>query len=351
MRRLRILTGRHAGAQLRLAGERYLIGPGDDADILVSDWPHEPVVMTLTEGGAMLAANGGLGDEADPAKPLDDLMPRQFGEIVLCIGPADEAWPSDVDLLARLMDPRVAQAMQPPVDELPPAADAAPGARDGSGEASPRRRWRGTVLPMALAAAGSVCVLAVFVGLLQHQVQAHAKPVEPLLARVSRAVQATGVAGLAVKADARGDVSVEGMVADRGEAERVRAAVAVAGAAGHVAQHFAVAADVSQSIGDALANPGLTASYRGNGVFTVSGSSADMEAVRAKLRRIATDLGPAVTRIEVAAQDLPPPATLDADALMDAGDLKYVQTKDGTKHLMMVSPPPAASLPPAEARP
>jgi type III secretion protein D len=186
-------------------------------------------------------------------------------------------------------------------------------------------------------------VLAGFAGVVANHVSAKTPPKEPLEARIARAVQATGVQGVAVHADKDSGVTIDGMVVDAADAARVRSAVMAAAGNAPVAHRYATAADVAQSIGDALANPGLTVRYRGSGEFQVSGASTDLEGVRGKLRRIATDLGPSVSRIELAATELPPQSRLSANALMTAGDLQYVQTRDGTKHLVVVDRAAAAS--------
>jgi len=145
----------------------------------------------------------------------------------------------------------------------------------------------------------------------------------------------TGVQALATD---DGGVTVEGMVIDGSSAAKLRAALQPF-STDRVAHHYAAATDITQSIADALANPGLQVHYDGAGVFRVTGASVHMDGVREKLQRIATDLGPAVARIDIAAVDLPPPSTLPAGAVMSAGTLEYVQTRDGTKHMVLFTPP------------
>src|SRR5205085_8139893 len=99
MKQLRILTGRHAGAHLRLTHRRYALGAGDDSDVQISDWKQQPVILTVDEDNdvirmAIEAAGAGA---ARRETVLEDYMPRRFDDIVLCVGAADDhAWPGDV---------------------------------------------------------------------------------------------------------------------------------------------------------------------------------------------------------------------------------------------------------------
>jgi type III secretion protein D len=304
---------------MRLEMRPYVVGDGDEADIVLSDWSGPAVRLTpRDEGTGYAPADSAEHRDGDT---VDDLVPRRFGDVVLCVGPVEADWPSDIALLEALMAP------------APPArADTA---------ALPRRwwRWRDAGRERRLVFGGamlSALLLCLFIAVIGHGHSAAAPP-EPLRSRVVRAVQATGVLGLSIRTASDGKVYVDGMVADGSEASRVRAALAPLLHEGVVLRH-ASASDVAQSISDALANPGLAVRYRGDGEFRVSGATVGLDAVRRKLERIAADLGPAVTRIELAATDLPPPPILPTNALMSAGDVQYVQTRDGTKHLVIQSP-------------
>jgi hypothetical protein len=49
MKQLRVLTGRHAGTQLMLSASMYRIDSSEQADIQLTDWQSEPLVLELQE--------------------------------------------------------------------------------------------------------------------------------------------------------------------------------------------------------------------------------------------------------------------------------------------------------------
>lgn len=323
MKLLRILTGVHAGAQLRLARQRYVVGGDARADIVLTDWRQDPVSLAVGDDGEVVVAPPGAPDAAPDAEPdfLDDLVPRRFGDIVLCVGPTDAPWPSDMRLLESLVAGRDRKRRKRKRQE----------ADDG-----PRRDARQRVL-VAGGVLLSAAMLTGFVAVIGVKGSADAVAAEPLQSKVARAVQAANVSGVSARTAQDGSVSVEGMVFDGAEASRLRNALAPFGGQ-RVAHRYASATDVAQAIGDALANPGLAVRYRGDGEFIVSGASVDLDAVRAKLQRIGADLGQNVSRITLSAAELPPPQTVPTNALMSTGDMQYVQTRDGTKHVVIRSP-------------
>jgi type III secretion protein D len=324
MKKLRILTGTHAGAHLTLNPGAHVVSQAIDADIQITDWKHLPIRLTADEGNTVnVMVLDPASDTASPLEALEDFVPRRFKDVVLCIGSVDVAWPSDLKLMESLMRP--------------------PSKSAGSKQNQPGRRLSRRAI-VCLAGA-SLTLLGGFAGLvasLSSKAEAR-RPPEPLIGRVHRALQATQVLG-AIARNEQGRVVVEGLVDSAADAAKLRAALQPFAADG-VLQRFASASDMAQSITDALANPGLAVHYRGDGNFVVTGSSRDLEKVRSALQRIAGDLGPLLGRIEVAARELPAPETVPVGALMTSDDLQYVQTRDGTKHLTVITVDPAASAP------
>lgn len=259
-------------------------------------------------------------DTASPLEAIEDFMPRRFKDVVLCIGPADVKWPSDLKLMERLMRPAAKTAA-------------------GKDKQSSRRPSRRALICMVGA---SVTLLGGFAGLvasLSSKAEAR-RPPEPLIGRVHRAIQSTQVLGVIARNE-QGRVVVEGLVDSAADAAKLRAALHPFAGDG-IVQRYASAADMAQSISDALSNPGLAVNYRGDGNFVVTGSSRDLDKVRSALQRIAGDLGPLLGRIEVAAKELPAPETVPVGALMTSDDLQYVQTRDGTKHLTVITVEPVS---------
>ncbi|KAG0166425.1 hypothetical protein DFQ30_007220 [Apophysomyces sp. BC1015] len=150
MKLLRVLTGVHAGAQLKLAPGEYRLAADDDADIRLSDWVGAELRLTVdsqdvvhakrppplpTENGAPSHHGAGEHQHVEPDAPamthsvadvtldptaagdnqgteqilLVDFVPMQFDDTVICVGPADSTWPSDVELLSTLLDSRAAR--------------------------------------------------------------------------------------------------------------------------------------------------------------------------------------------------------------------------------------------------
>jgi type III secretion protein D len=312
MKQLRILTGRHAGARLRLIRQRSTVGNGPDADVQIADWRHPPVLLSFEEGTGVVRLSHARPGAASREAVLEDFMPRRFDDIVLCVGPDDDAaWPSDVELLGRLLKRR------------PQAQQRRP--RRGAGG------W-------AVAGAACTVLLASFGGVLtQGGQKAEARaPAAPLQVRVSSALARAGLHELVVREAGR-QVTVEGLVATAADVGRVRAVLRGFGP-GAVVHRYAAASELAQAFTDALADPLLRVRYAGSGVFTVEGRTADVQGLRESASRIAADLGPLVRRVDVAVTELPPPQRVHVDAMLVAGDLRYVQTRDGTKHLIVSSP-------------
>ena len=314
MKQLRILTGRHAGARLRLTRTECTLGSTDDLDVQISDWKSRPVVLTVDEGSDVVRVSTMSGSKVqggDRSTELESLVPRRFDDIVLCVGPADDAaWPSDVDLLKRMLR-------------------------------KPRRRTQ-TVknrLRTTAVAGGIACslMLAGFGVLLTNTTQsAHASaPVTPLHVQVAAALARDGLGSLQVR-EFDGRVVVEGLVKNSVDLAMVRQALRRFDE-GRILHKYAAASSIAQSITDALADPALQVSYRGGGVFLIEGGVVDVERLRTSASRIAGDIGPLVRRIDVAVAELPPPQRVHVNAMLVSDGLKYVQTKDGTKHLIVSS--------------
>lgn len=308
MKHLRILTGAHAGVQIRLDRDAYVVSKDHDADLRISDWKHAPIRLTVEAGRPVtLHVCDSDAKAGAPLGTLEDLMPRRFNDIILCTGSADAAWPPDYRLLEKML-------------------------RAPKRDASKQSKGHGWRAP-ALCGAAALLLASALLSIHAPSAEANAVQSEPLARRVAKALYTAGASGLTVRKEGE-RVSVEGMVADEASAARVRT-VLLPFAPDVVTQKFSAATDIERAIADALANPGLSVHYRGDGVFVVTGSSVDMDKVRGMLRRIANDLGPAVARIDVEAQDIPPPGRLPAGAVLSSGNLEYVQTRDGTKHLVI----------------
>jgi type III secretion protein D len=322
MKQLRILTGRHAGARLRLVRQHSTLGKGPEADLQIADWNHQPVTLTVEQGTDVVRLSyvgGSSGQTRETV--LDDLVPRRFDDIVLCVGPSDDAaWPADVELMSHLLKPKHVRAAK---------------GRAGAAKVGQRRRGGAWAL-----AGGFACtvMLAGFSMLVAHggnKAEARVSS-QPLQLRVSGALARAGFDELKVREAGR-RVAVEGLVNTNADLARVHALMQPFGETA-VLHKYAAASDIAQSIVDALADSQLTVKYEGHGVFTIEGRVIDVSRLRDSARRIASDLGPMIKRIDVAVTELPPPQRVKVDSMLVAGDVRYVQTRDGTKHLIVTSP-------------
>ncbi len=310
MQQLRILTGQHAGAQLRLVHRAYRIASDEEADIQITDWDHAPLVLVVEhkDSGVSMVLHhcGEDGQAAQLLGPLVDFMPRSFGDIVMCAGPDEASWPSDMALLARLMAPKPAPA-----------------------------RAGGRSVGLTLSAVLSVVVLLggiAGVVLMQPVASAPVAPPSPM-ERVQQALRHAGVSGLTIRPSSR-HVLVEGLLPTSAETARVRAALQ--GFGDEVVLHrYAAASDMVRQINDALHRPGLQVAYVGAGVFKVDGDVADPARLREDVRRVAADIGPLVVRIDVAVKEALPSGGVHVGSMLQGDDLHYVQTADGTKHLSL----------------
>jgi type III secretion protein D len=335
MKQLRVLTGRNAGVDLLLSASKYRIAADEQADIQLVDWQAEPLNLELLEEGNLVTiANTQQADAADATsgaatpESFVDFEPRRFGDVVLCVGPADVAWPSDMELLERLMRPvkKMAEAVK---------------------EARPSRVARAAVV---FAAVATLAVGGAFASVVWHNTQAAKDKVqpEPLVGRVYRAVSGTTLQGISVR-PAGERVIVEGLLADSADAVALRQLLSRFPA--ELIEHkYAAVPEIAQSISDALGTPGLTVSYRDRGVFVVGGRAMYLDKVRAATTRIAADLAPLVRGIEVAADESPAPDSVPVGAMLSTDGLQYVQTRDGAKHLSL-SPEPIVELSDAPAVP
>lgn len=297
----------------------YRIDSSEQADIQLTDWQTEPLVLELQEEDSVttVAFTSQLANEPQTAarELLEDFMPKRFGDVVLCVGPRHEPWPTDVELLERLMRP-VAKAVE-------------------AVKASPTGRRFGRVLAICVMAAFAVAgAFAVVVSRNAEAAKARAVP-EPLVGQVFRAVSATGLENLSVRPLGE-RVVVEGVLASSAEVVALRQVLARFPAE-RIEHQYAAAPDIAQGISDALGSPGLSVAYRGQGSFSVTGHAMHLDKVREAAARIASDLAPLVRGIDIAAVEAPAPDRVPVGAMLTSDGLQYVQTRDGVKHLSLLS--------------
>ncbi|WP_175865844.1 secretion protein [Burkholderia cepacia] len=370
MKLLRILTGHHAGAQVCLDPGVYRLGADADADIQLTDWQGADVLLVVEPNGVVSsqrlkraevndpqdavttpptapphdgddeteasAAHGDVhgGQDGEPSAMLDpckvwmvDFAPMQFDDIALCIGWADDAWPSDLALLSTLL--------------TDPAHTSREGGDAQRGSAREKRlRYAGMVAACVAVGAG---VIGLSFVLTTNVSRAALAPPDVLLEqRVNRALANAHLDELHAARDG-GDGApravVTGMVRSVND-DHVARQLLEHMKPGVVVRRYRVADEVARGIRDAVDVDGVQVAYDGRGVFTVSGAVADRQRVENALTRIRGDFDKSVTQIRVALTDinLPAPAPKQGafTALLSSGDVRYAETPDGVKHIYPV---------------
>ena len=320
MKQIRILTGAHSGAQVRLTPGDYRIGTDDDADICVSDWTETGIWVSVDDAGVtrwcnvVYANEDGSASEDDPVVTLvPDLTPVPFGDIVICIGPEDQEWPADVDLLRSLW-------VKPPVPE----------------EIVVARRMNPKFISLALGGGmlGALLVAgATLFGAQPSNADTTPNP-QALAQRIEGELHGAGLTGL--RALPRGNaVVVEGMVPTAGDDVAARGIFErVVKDQSQILRQYDVAEDDRRNIEDSLGIRGVHVSYSGNGTFTVGGTVASVTQLHTALARVKTDLDSNIKRIDVAVNEMPGAQSGgEYSEVIAIGNVRYVETPDGVKHL------------------
>lgn len=342
-KQIRILTGCHAGARLNLRHGIWSLGSEADADIQISDWEAEQMMLDYREDGTvMFGAMQGASGLARLAEPLRDLVPRRCGNIALCVGAVDATWPSDMELL---------QIMLTPAPQVP-----APSATDmAAAQSAPRpaRRFGSRAMQAgacAVSVAGIIGFTLLFSTGQSGKATAAIRAPEPTpeqrqLATVKDALRGLHQPDLHVtRNSSNGRLVVSGIVPTAADALATTRALhkLTQEAAGYeVDTRFAVADSIADDLRSSLGDDGIDVRYLGAGAFAVTGVTRDVARTRAILARTRTDYGSAIRRIddELTQSTVP---TQNVGAMLDSDDVRYVQLLDGTKSFMAETAPPVA---------
>ena len=342
MKQLRILTGIHAGATAPLAPGPHRIDADDDADIRITDWTGPPAVVEVSDSDvvtvrrlAVQEADASAEHSETEAPSRDavedtapvfmlDFLPMQFDQSVICVGPGDVEWPSDLALLSTLLKPG-------------PSDDA------DSGKVRSKRR--------TIIALGTACVaLAVIVcaGALSLTSRAKASMLPSDVAAmedVNREFASAHLNELRASLDGHGGVLVRGLVANEAENLAARRLLAVV-TSPRVQAQYGIAEVIRRSIGESLPVAGISVRYDGNGVFSIAGKDVDMDALQQGVKRIRPDLPANVKDIRIdatGAGQADAPVGASYIAIVSSDTVRYAQTADGVKHIFILDNQTAAS--------
>lgn len=337
MKILRVLTGVHAGASLELTQGVHRIGSDEEADVCLTDWQGPDAMLEVDTADVIRVSRDQAGTaegdtEEAGAVLLVDFVPMQFGDLVLCIGPGETAWPSDVELLSTLLASPVKSQLASYRQE--------------------QQRRRQLIAVGACVVLGGLIVAGTLLGTTELSRAAFPSSPDERTTRVAQALAASHINGLRVQ-PLGNTVVVTGMVATPSEDSAVRALLQRVAPTG-IERRYDVAQDDVRSLQDSLGVAGTHVSYSGNGRFLITGTVDDMDRLRAAVTRVRGDLDSNVKALVIAAQQTttpartPPPATYSE--MVSADDVRYAETPDGVKHIFAVDvpdapPPEAASSP------
>jgi type III secretion protein D len=321
-KRLRILTGRHAGASQDLAVGIHTVGRTDDCQIFITDWSAQQIGLAFEvfeRDGVESLVWLMQRQDSDPAvqrrHALRDFQPVRFGDIVVCAGPVSSDWPSDAVLLKKIFGP-----------------------------ASMIRRFASRYRALLCGVTATTGVLVLFGLTMQSSVAEPATPVktpEARAASIAAHLKNLGIEGINVTAQG-GAIVVAGLVGDAQQGERLHAALQTVDGAGALSHHYATASQVEQVIQGGLGEPHVRVSHRGQGVFAIEGHVTSLDTLKQKAHHLANDMRSTIQRIDVLATEQAGSVPKHVTAVLADDTDPYVRTAEGVKHLGFVQLPPTA---------
>jgi type III secretion protein D len=316
MKRIRFLTGAHAGAEVPLSAGKYGIGAQEACDICISDWREDPLTLFVDDADHAFMLPHGSENVDAAGTPVVDFTALRFGDVTLCLGPNDAAWPTDIELLSGMFSP----------------------AKKADSPSANRRSLTlaGIVLAstMVASAMGAGAIIA---GTQPSEAVGAATNLDALAAQLSASLHAAGLKEL--NANVTGNtLIVRGMVPSAAQDIAARKLIARVGTL-PIQRGYDVAENDVRSMQESLGIVGAQVHYVGNGVFRISGSVPSLDRFRQALTGVRNDFDGNVKRIETAVRELSVPAVTTAYSEMIAiGDVRYIQTPDGVKHVYPSTP-------------
>ncbi len=340
MTRLRVLSGKHAGACIELNQQQYTLGASDDFDIYIGDWDAQNIQLHVSSEGfvkALWSANSNpLVQIADSVLQNDEyglqfepLAPVRFGSVIICVGSSTEAWPSDADILQSLYLPKPAVADEPKRDSPPKL----------------RTVLRKYVVAMTVAFMSVAGAITLGSSLTASPRRVRVEPKTPLIDRVKEAVIFAGASHLAVEQDGS-LVIVDGVLETRERVSKVNQKLEALGASSQISRRYRSIEDIADMIRESLSSYPLQVTHAGGKSFAVEGQVPDPAKVKAVLDGIQGDLAAHGITIVARLKGIGRSNEGITAVLVDDLGTSYTQTRDGVKHLL----PRATTGPRADAR-
>ena len=336
MTKVRVISGKHTGAFIDWTRPLMKVGSSEDFDIYIGDWNAQTIELVRTPEGhcqaQWLAGSGELpvmGSQLEGntySCSLEQWVPVRFGAIILCIGPANEPWPADADLLQRLFAP-------PPPPPLPePVAVAA----------KPPARWRKPLMVAGLtlvAVASSAAVLSM----------KHGAPLVTIVSTPKAPIQTLRDA-LADKRwpelevlDQHDKYVVRGVLESREDAAEVHQRLDTLRLDKPVIRHFMAAAAIAELVHESIPDAGLEVKRVGSRRFQVTGASVHRDRTNQTLTRLGADLDHVGVTVVSSVDALVVGSPRISGTLTDREGLSFARTRDGVKHIVSITDPATAA--------
>lgn len=304
---LRVLTGRHAGVELLLNRDEYTIGHGPPCDIVISDWPAECMKLVVTNSDLDMVTISFKDEATTSMFGLNE--PCLIGEIVVtsfdAVGGSGRL--SDVAILKKLL------AKSVPVEE----------------KRSITKHW---IVAATVVTLSVVCGA----GLQTSRSVAATKTIEqPALAQNQLDTILRNGKYPEIKVVTLGRVTyVDGLVKDRTQFKSLTESLKKQDLQGLV-QRFAAASDISDAIGNAVGQPGISVSYMGAGKFEIVGRIPDEIRQKLSLEKLRGDMGHLVKEITFAKPDeINTSNTTIDDNVRQTQGYEFRIAKDGSKYFI-----------------
>lgn len=334
MTRLRVLSGAHAGANLHWIHQVLKVGQSEDLDVYIGDWNAPTVELHrdaagrcearwLQHEGAELVP-GAQRDGAWLRCPLSPWVPLRFGAVVLCIGPADEPWPDDVDLLQRLFAPQPAVIL---------AVEGGNGGDVRAARKRPAVMIITTIAGLALTASAVMVPSERTQSALSSSV-GNAAPT-PQLLKVALGPRLAAM--LSLSAQGSGFL-VQGVVDTHADSAEVGRLLDRLPASVQVARRYTAAPDVVDMVLASVPGKALSVERTAPRRFEVTGRTADLIGTQGSIDRLSSDLQAVGVELVAAMTDSAKPSTSGAGIsgmLIDPQGLSFSRTRDGAKHIVM----------------
>ncbi|WP_175891691.1 secretion protein [Burkholderia cepacia] len=306
---------------LQLTPGQHQLHGGADADIRLIDWTDTGVVLEVAPSGVVRAmfASASAGEPEENSVATDqetailaDFVPIRFGDTVLCVGPDDTPWPSDLDLLSTLL-------MRSP-DIL------------ANSYRRKRRYWYCVLAACIVISIVSGTAMLLTTAPNSEAALRHGADYQTM--QIQEALSAVHMTELQVRTVGNTSV-VTGMVANLSDDQLVRSTLAKIASKG-IVRGYDVAQNVVLMIEDSLSIVGVRVKYLGNGEFVITGTVDSNDALDKAVTRLRADLDSNIRRLIVQTDEhhgQPVPAAGQYSEIVSSSTVQYMQTPDGIKHI------------------